>query len=67
MTKVREAIDRARRYLDRLDMERDKVMTHITALERLEFDTVNCVPRFPGRALKAELQEIKRVMRKESA
>lgn len=65
MTPIAIAIERALRYLDRLDVEREKVVAHIAALRRLEFDSVNVLPRFPGRALKAELQEIRRVMRKE--
>jgi hypothetical protein len=60
VTPVRIAIERARRYLDRLDVERDKVVRHIAALEAVEHDTVNLLPRFPGRALKAELQAVKR-------
>jgi hypothetical protein len=65
MTPIAIAIERALRYLDRLDVEREKVVAHVAALRRLEFDSVNVLPRFPGRALKAELREIKRVMRKE--
>jgi hypothetical protein len=65
MTPVRLAIEKAERYLERLDIERDKVVRHIVALKAIEHDTVNLLPRFPGRALKAELDAVRRQQRKE--
>lgn len=57
------AREQAERWLDELDIERDRIVRLIADLRRLEHEPALLLSRRPHRQLKAVLQNVEREMR----